>query len=60
MFYLTREEHFSAAHRLFNAAWSDEKNDEIFGKMCQQELAWTQLSFIGNSKRGILIKRPDM
>jgi 6-pyruvoyltetrahydropterin/6-carboxytetrahydropterin synthase len=27
-----RKEHFNAAHRLFNAAWSDEKNQEVFGK----------------------------
>ena len=27
-----RKEHFNAAHRLNNAAWSDEKNEEVFGK----------------------------
>lgn len=27
-----REAHFNAAHRLFRKDWSDEKNDEIFGK----------------------------
>ena len=27
-----RKEHFNAAHRLFNPEWSDEKNDEVFGK----------------------------
>jgi len=27
-----RKEHFNAAHRLFNPAWSDEKNDMVFGK----------------------------
>jgi 6-pyruvoyltetrahydropterin/6-carboxytetrahydropterin synthase len=27
-----RKEHFNAAHRLFNASWSDEKNDAVFGK----------------------------
>src|ERR1051325_10403676 len=32
MVYLTRKEHFNAAHRLHNPAWSDEKNLEIFGK----------------------------
>jgi 6-pyruvoyltetrahydropterin/6-carboxytetrahydropterin synthase len=25
-------EHFNAAHKLFNPAWSREKNDEVFGK----------------------------
>ena len=32
MVFLTRVEHFNAAHRLFNAAWSDERNNEVFGK----------------------------
>lgn len=27
-----RKEHFNAAHRLFVPEWSDEKNDETFGK----------------------------
>ncbi len=29
---VSRKEHFNAAHRLFNPAWSDEKNLEVFGK----------------------------
>lgn len=32
MIYITRKEHFNAAHKLFNPAFSDEKNLEIFGK----------------------------
>ncbi|MEI6947837.1 6-carboxytetrahydropterin synthase [Paraflavisolibacter sp. H34] len=32
MVYLTRLEHFNAAHRLFNPAWDSTKNDEVFGK----------------------------
>jgi len=32
MVYLTRAEHFNAAHKLYNPAWSPEKNDEVFGK----------------------------
>jgi len=27
-----RKESFNAAHRLFNPAWDDEKNTEVFGK----------------------------
>ena len=27
-----RKAHFNAAHRLFKAEWSDEKNKEVFGK----------------------------
>ena len=26
-----RESHFNAAHRIFNPAWDDRKNEEIFG-----------------------------
>ncbi len=29
---VSRKEHFNAAHRLFNPAWSDEKNLAVFGK----------------------------
>jgi 6-pyruvoyltetrahydropterin/6-carboxytetrahydropterin synthase len=32
MVYLTRVEHFNAAHRLFNPAWDDAQNAEVFGK----------------------------
>lgn len=31
MVYVTRKETFSAAHRLFNPSFSDEKNSEVFG-----------------------------
>ena len=27
-----RKEHFNAAHRLFNPAWDDNRNSEVFGK----------------------------
>lgn len=32
MIYITRKEHFNAAHKLFNPAWSEEQNNAIFGK----------------------------
>ncbi len=32
MVYVTRKAHFCAAHRLHNPAWSDERNNEVFGK----------------------------
>ena len=32
MVYLTRVEHFNAAHRLYNPDWSDEQNEAVFGK----------------------------
>lgn len=31
MVYISRTEHFNAAHRLFNPNWSDEKNKAVFG-----------------------------
>ena len=36
MVYLTRLEHFNAAHKLYNPAWTREKNEEVFGK-CANE-----------------------
>jgi 6-pyruvoyltetrahydropterin/6-carboxytetrahydropterin synthase len=32
MVYITRREHFNAAHRLFRPEFSDEKNEQVFGK----------------------------
>jgi len=31
MVYVSRKEHFNAAHKLFNSSWSKEKNDKVFG-----------------------------
>lgn len=36
MVYLTRLEHFNAAHKLYNPKWSLEKNEAMFGK-CANE-----------------------
>jgi 6-pyruvoyltetrahydropterin/6-carboxytetrahydropterin synthase len=36
MVYLTRVEHFNAAHKLYNPAWSREQNETAFGK-CANE-----------------------
>lgn len=35
-FYLTRREHFNAAHKLYNPQWTAERNDAVFGK-CANE-----------------------
>jgi 6-pyruvoyltetrahydropterin/6-carboxytetrahydropterin synthase len=32
MIFITRREHFNAAHKLFNPQWDEEKNLEVFGK----------------------------
>lgn len=34
--YVTRREHFNAAHRMYREEWSAEKNDEMFGKCANQ------------------------
>lgn len=31
MLYISRKEHFNAAHKLYNSAWSKERNIEVFG-----------------------------
>lgn len=31
MVYVSRKEHFNAAHKLYNPAWTAEKNKEVFG-----------------------------
>jgi 6-pyruvoyltetrahydropterin/6-carboxytetrahydropterin synthase len=36
MVYITRIEHFNAAHKLYNPNWSKEKNESVFGK-CANE-----------------------
>lgn len=36
MVYLTRLEHFNAAHKLFNPTWSKEENEAVFG-VCANE-----------------------
>ena len=36
MVYITRIEHFNAAHRLFNPVWSRAENEAVFGK-CANE-----------------------
>ena len=36
MMFLTRIEHFNAAHKLYNPAWDKEKNEMVFGK-CANE-----------------------
>ena len=36
MIYLTRKEHFNAAHKLYNPLWSKEKNYQVYGD-CSNE-----------------------
>lgn len=32
MIYITRKEHFNAAHKLYREEWSQEKNEAVFGR----------------------------
>jgi 6-pyruvoyltetrahydropterin/6-carboxytetrahydropterin synthase len=32
MIYITRKEHFNAAHKLYREDWSEAKNEEVFGR----------------------------
>ncbi|TNE78707.1 MAG: 6-carboxytetrahydropterin synthase [Bacteroidetes bacterium] len=32
MLYITRKEHFNAAHKLYNPKWTEEENDAVFGR----------------------------
>lgn len=36
MVYLTRQEHFNAAHKLYNPTWTKERNEAVFG-VCANE-----------------------
>lgn len=36
MVFVSRKEHFNAAHKLYNPAWSEEKNNEVFGPCANQ------------------------
>jgi 6-pyruvoyltetrahydropterin/6-carboxytetrahydropterin synthase len=36
MVYLTRKEHFNAAHKLYNPQWSKAENEKVFG-LCANE-----------------------
>lgn len=32
LLYITRKEHFNAAHKLYNPNWTEEQNEAVFGK----------------------------
>jgi 6-pyruvoyltetrahydropterin/6-carboxytetrahydropterin synthase len=44
MVYITRIEHFNAAHKLFNPNWTKEKNEEVFGKCANEN--WHGHNFV--------------
>ncbi len=36
MIYISRKEHFNAAHKLYNPRWSKEQNEQVFGACANQ------------------------
>lgn len=44
MVYISREEHFNAAHKLYNPNWSREKNEEVFGPCANEN--WHGHNFV--------------
>jgi 6-pyruvoyltetrahydropterin/6-carboxytetrahydropterin synthase len=64
--YIIRKEHFNAAHKLWRNDWSDEKNEEIFGKCANKN--WHGHNFnlivtvkgIPNPETGFVINLKDL
>lgn len=53
MIYITRKESFNAAHKLHNASWSTEKNNEVFGKCANPNWHGHNYSLFVTVKGGI-------
>ena len=64
--YIIRKEHFNAAHKLWRNDWSNEKNEEIFGKCANKN--WHGHNFnlivtvkgIPNPETGFVINLKDL
>jgi 6-pyruvoyltetrahydropterin/6-carboxytetrahydropterin synthase len=64
--YITRREHFNAAHKLFRPEWSEEKNEEVFGKCSNKN--WHGHNFnifvtvkgVPSSETGFVINLKDL
>jgi len=64
--YIIRKEHFNAAHKLWRNDWSDEKNEEIFGKCANKN--WHGHNFnlivtvkgVPNPETGFVINLKDL
>ena len=50
MVYLTRVEHFNAAHKLYNPAWSRERNEDVFGKCANENWHGHNYELLGTVK----------
>lgn len=42
--YISRKEHFNAAHKLWNESWTEEKNESVFGKCANKN--WHGHNFV--------------
>jgi 6-pyruvoyltetrahydropterin/6-carboxytetrahydropterin synthase len=66
MVYLTRKEHFNAAHRLFNPAWSEEKNEEVFGKCANSHFhghnydLYVTVKGVADEQTGLIVNAKDL
>lgn len=64
--YIIRKEHFNAAHKLWRNDWSDEKNEEVFGKCANKN--WHGHNFnlfvtvkgVPNPETGFVINLKDL
>ena len=61
MVYLTRKEHFNAAHKLECKDWSEEKNEQIFGKCANKNWhghnydLWVTVKGMPNPETGFVL-----
>jgi len=65
MIYVSRQEHFNAAHKLYNHSWSKDKNVEVFGPCANENWHGHNYDLIvtikGNPdpETGFVIEHPD-
>lgn len=66
MIYITRRETFSAAHRLARKEWSNEKNNEVFGKCANPNwhghnyILWVTVKGEVNQETGFVTNLSDV
>lgn len=66
MIYITRRETFSAAHRLARKDWSNEKNNEVFGKCANPNwhghnyILWVTVKGEVNQETGFVTNLSDV
>jgi 6-pyruvoyltetrahydropterin/6-carboxytetrahydropterin synthase len=66
MVYLTRKEHFNAAHRLYNPNWSDEQNEIVFGKCANKNFhghnfnLYVTVKGVPDAETGIIVNLKEL